>query len=420
MKKLLIFIAMSLFLISCSNKTEIELNNNVEEQVQKNFVEDFVNEYKDVEDGSLSFIAKIVDTLDNGDTLVMVSSEYDNSGYFKNNQIVNIGSTGDGIYMPQTNVKITYSGDIQETEPVQIMPISIDLLNSPSGYVKLEDLPEDYTTEDAIDDGCVVTIGDETYNFDVLLRFIDELKNGESSFYRSVNFTKEGCLILSEFKYVKGEGKIYVIEDSTRDRFTNKENRAIREFEYNNFIKLVNDDKTYVFIDKFLGKDKRILELFYSNLISNLDESNTALYIENSKREEDYALYISYDNYDAINEKVDWLLAVIMSSPKTASDPGSYINAHREEYEELIAMDKDVLRVLFPRLNTKNAGLKEIIEWRVCKEILAAEDIKVAVDTPQEWYNEYKSYLSNIYKQNSEDFIKENYPKASVLLEIIK
>ena len=91
-----------------------------------------------------------------------------------------------------------------------------------------------------------------------------------------------------------------------------------------------------------------------------------------------------------------------------------------ETYNELIKMDKEALKVMFPRLNTKESGIKEMIQWTACREILGDEDLKLNVNTPYEWYSEYSSYILKIYNDNSKEYVEANYPKASILIELVE
>jgi len=381
MKKIcMLAIVVSLLLIACGEKTQNVVNND------DNF-QQIINEYKEpVEETQPSFVGRVVEISDEGDTLVEVINENNKEGQFKDNEIVNIGSTGDALYMSGTNVKITYNGFVRESYPAQIEPLNIELLNSQIGYVKLENLPTDYTTDSAINDGCVVITHNDIYNISVLTSFIEDAEADISSFVRIAKFTIEGDMILTDVKYIKRDNKYYVRHDNTRDKFAAEENRKIEDVEYNKYRKEYTEDETHIFLDNAEGT---ILIAWY----------NTDKFIE---------------------EKVDRLLTIITNSPNTASNPGTYIEAHQDEYDELIEMDTDALKVMFPRLSKKNASLKEFIELAACRKILGGEDIKLAAETPYDWYIGYKSHILRIYDQNSKEFMDKHSPKASILLDLIQ
>ncbi len=97
-----------------------------------------------------------------------------------------------------------------------------------------------------------------------------------------------------------------------------------------------------------------------------------------------------YLNTDDIAKFVEDNLNVIMSSPKTSSNPQDYINAHKNEYENFFKYGgEDALQYMLTQFEAGNAeGLRGQIMMRLCKELLGARN-DVADDSlsPQEWYN---------------------------------
>ena len=98
------------------------------------------------------------------------------------------------------------------------------------GYRALSELPQDYSLEQAIDDGCVVITYNKIYGKDKLDKFIENTK-------RIVQFTVEGDLIIKDLEYKKEErlddcfkldktGYILTV-DNTRDKFSADEDRKI-------------------------------------------------------------------------------------------------------------------------------------------------------------------------------------------------
>lgn len=83
-------------------------------------------------------------------------------------------------------------------------------------------------------------------------------------------------------------------------------------------------------------------------------------------------------------------LEIIMSSPKTSSNPQDYINEHPKEYEEVVKHGGDnALNYMLSQFKQGNSkGLRGQIMMRLCKELLGPEN-KVKNDSlsPQEWYN---------------------------------
>jgi hypothetical protein len=83
-------------------------------------------------------------------------------------------------------------------------------------------------------------------------------------------------------------------------------------------------------------------------------------------------------------------LAIIMSSPKTSSNPQDYINAHKNEYENFFKYGGEpALQYMLSQFEAGNAeGLRGQIMMRLCKELLGVRN-NVADESlsPQEWYN---------------------------------
>jgi uncharacterized protein YxeA len=109
------------------------------------------------------------------------------------------------------------------------------------GYRALSELPQDYSLEQAIDDGCVVITYNKIYGKDKLDKFIENTKinsqERKEDKIRIVQFTVEGDLIIKDLEYKKEErldgclemdktGYILTV-DNTRDKFSADEDRKI-------------------------------------------------------------------------------------------------------------------------------------------------------------------------------------------------
>lgn len=109
------------------------------------------------------------------------------------------------------------------------------------GYRALSELPQDYSLEQAIDDGCVVITYNKIYGKDKLNKFIENTeKNSQErkeDKIRIVQFTVEGDLIIKDLEYKKEEKQDGCLEmdktgyiltvDNTRDKFSTDEDRKI-------------------------------------------------------------------------------------------------------------------------------------------------------------------------------------------------
>ena len=91
-----------------------------------------------------------------------------------------------------------------------------------------------------------------------------------------------------------------------------------------------------------------------------------------------------------ITKLVEENLEIIMSSPKEASNPYAYIQAHQEEYENIKKLGgEEALQYMLSQFESGNAeGIREHIMMQLCKELLGVRN-NVADETltPQEWYD---------------------------------
>lgn len=109
------------------------------------------------------------------------------------------------------------------------------------GYRALSELPQDYSLEQAINDGCVVITYNKIYGKDKLDKFIENTKinsqERKEDKIRIVQFTVEGDLIIKDLEYKKEErlddclemdktGYILTV-DNTRDKFSADNDRKI-------------------------------------------------------------------------------------------------------------------------------------------------------------------------------------------------
>ncbi len=122
--------------------------------------------------------------------------------------------------------------------------------------------------------------------------------------------------------------------------------------------------------------------------------------------------------------KVDEIVSEIASSPLTASNPGAYIDEHKEKYDELVDMGIDALKVVFyefgKKANDAGATLEDHIKVIAAKEILGDENVIGDANSPFEWYKEYKQFVISASEQNDEDVMKVNLPKSYAILDILK
>lgn len=99
-----------------------------------------------------------------------------------------------------------------------------------SKYIPLENMPKEYSFDQALKDGCLIISYKNIYNKGMLDKFIENTginsKNRIPDVLRVAQWTTEGDLILTDVEYTK-EGKYKIRHDSTRDKFSREEDRVI-------------------------------------------------------------------------------------------------------------------------------------------------------------------------------------------------
>lgn len=131
---------------------------------------------------------------------------------------------------------------------------------TPFGYAALEELPEEYSIDDAIADGVVVFGWRENYNTERLKSFLINARLGLPAMVRIGFSTVEGDPVFYDVKrnVMDGGMEWYTLyHDSRRDKFSAEEDRVITQ---NNYSYLVTDGET-IFLSDFA--EYRAEERFY-------------------------------------------------------------------------------------------------------------------------------------------------------------
>ena len=161
-------------------------------------------------------------------------------GIFKDDKDM-ANNTYNGIEIKYNNVSNNEAGNNSSTN-------QIDTKNA-----RLEDLPQNYTIEQAIKDGCFTVTYYAVYNKEFLDNFIENTKydaqNRVESTIRIATTTVEGDLILYDLSY---DGENYTLKsDYTRDNYMAEENRKV----------VINDDVPGRFYTIALRQDGETIRL---------------------------------------------------------------------------------------------------------------------------------------------------------------
>lgn len=142
------------------------------------------------------------------------------------------------FYIKDSNNNVSNNTDINNT------------ITSASTEEKLlEDLPIEYSLDDAISDGCFTCGYNTNYNEEKLERFISNIENKIPDKIRIAFSTPEGDTILIDI-ILSNDGNILFRQDNRRDNFASEEDRIISEQTLP-----VND---YRIVEDILGESKTL------------------------------------------------------------------------------------------------------------------------------------------------------------------
>lgn len=127
--------------------------------------------------------------------------------------------------------------------------------------------------------------------------------------------------------------------------------------------------------------------------------------------------------YLDLDKQIGSLLDVICSSPGQSSNPGAYIEAHREEYDRLVSLGADTVRYCFAKFaEGGQIDLTGHVMALCCREILdPMEDTwKDGVYmTGQEWFDAFAANAKLLLEANDADKLQNAFPYHALALEIL-
>ncbi len=129
----------------------------------------------------------------------------------------------------------------------------------------IRNLGNGYTSFDAQKDNCFV-IGAMVHNDYLYNEFMEDYKNGKTTFIRVAQNTIEGDLILYDILYYEETDKLYLVTDNTRDEFAADLDRKIELIEFENVSEYEYEDHLYWILyngeindDKFKSDDAFVI-----------------------------------------------------------------------------------------------------------------------------------------------------------------
>jgi hypothetical protein len=256
----------------------------------------------------------------------------------------------------------------EETPPLSTTNVKESITNT---YEQLDKLPQKYNSELALKNGDVVNGKIKSYNIEKLDRFIETYKNKKADvaeMVRITSYTTEGDAIISDL-IIDSEGT-KLIEDSTRDKFSNTENRKKTEY------KIVD-----------IRKINKVEGIFYMAVTD--------------KGEERFLFF----QRNIIDGKLD----IICNNPKViaSSNPYDYTK-DSQDYKDIVNLGDNALKYMLTKFeDSKENGLREYVMAIACSEILRENTETKNWDTGRGWYDNYTKTNSS-RKANSEILLEKS------------
>lgn len=126
-----------------------------------------------------------------------------------------------------------------------------------TGYKELEELPQDYPSDLARQNGDVVGTYNKVYNLEKLEVFLDAWKRGYSGTIRVTTYTDEGDAVIDVL--MSSNDVLKLVHDNTRDRFSNINSRVVTEYTVTGILKRSSDNGTCYDARLEDGKDMTFL-----------------------------------------------------------------------------------------------------------------------------------------------------------------
>ena len=132
--------------------------------------------------------------------------------------------------------------------------------------------------------------------------------------------------------------------------------------------------------------------------------------------------YITPTN--SLRERIGILFAEVSASPAQYSMPGPYIEAHPEQWQELISYGSSTLEYCFSEFTVSGQkGLLELLMALACEEILKGmgEEGFPAVEghgTGSQWFNHFGEYAQLLMQTEEKENVEKYHPGAWLYLHI--
>lgn len=121
-----------------------------------------------------------------------------------------------------------------------------------------------------------------------------------------------------------------------------------------------------------------------------------------------------------LTRAIETRLDLICSSPAEASNPGAYVAAHAAEYRELLCYGDNTLEYVFRQfLEGGQTGLRGAVMNLLMEDLLGGENIGTIYSTGQEYFDQWKAHVLQLYDRNPLSYFAEYAPKSYLLLQVL-
>ena len=199
---------------------------------------------------------------------------YDVTVYDKDGKIHGLNSYSDGWIVGSDEIIKIITGYFEEDVPVDDAnkendPVDdadkdadteedykswYEVYGANRGISNIDELSEDYSIDDAIKDGCFVIGAAKVYNDNLYEEFMKKYEDKEEAFIRVVQSTDEGDAIIYDIFYIPESkewmdsnfpDRVYVVIDSTRDKFAAEDDRMINMEEFDGIAEYESNSNLY-------------------------------------------------------------------------------------------------------------------------------------------------------------------------------
>lgn len=139
---------------------------------------------------------------------------------------------------------------------------TIDKMYKIFNVKSVEEIPLDYSFNEAVNDGYLVHTISTSANAKMVDSFFENYNNKQDAFLRYITATVEGDMLIIDTLYDSSKDTIYVVRDERRDMFNSEDERIISYYNYQKVIKVEKEGITKIY--SYLGS-------FNENNIHNND-----------------------------------------------------------------------------------------------------------------------------------------------------